>query len=391
MGSLLLAVIYLAFISLGLPDALLGSAWPGMHKEMDVPVSFAGIITFTIAAGTVISSLLSNFLTQKLGTGKVTAISVLLTAVALGGFSVSGEYWMLCIFALPYGLGAGGVDAALNNYVAIHYSSRHMNWLHAFWGVGVTVSPYIMSFCLSRQYGWHMGYRSVSVLQFALTAALFLSLPLWSRAGKKPESADAAPVQQKQIRTADAVRIPGVAANLAGFFCYCAMEASSFVWTCSYLVFCSGIHPATAARWSGLLFIGMMLGRFGSGVISNRIGDRNMIRGGLILTAAGTAALLLPWQLLALPGLFCLGLGFAPVYPAIIHETPAYFGRENSQAIVGIQMASAYIGATLFPPVFGVLAENFGFRIFPYFVLFFTVLTFLFSEKMNRIVDRRTG
>ncbi len=389
MGALLLAVIYLTFISLGLPDALLGSAWPEMHKAIKVPVSYAGIITFIIACGTVFSSLCSNWLNQKFGTGKVTAFSVLLTALALGGFSLSGEFRMLCVLAVPYGLGAGAIDAALNNYVALHYSSRHMNWLHGFWGVGIAVSPYIMSYSLAHQLGWQMGYRTVSVIQIVLTAVVFLSLPLWIRTNKKEEEVPDA-VPDAPATTKEALKIPGVMANLAAFFCYCAMEASAFLWACSFLVFCRNIEPATAARWSGLLFIGMVAGRFGGGLISNRAGDRNMIRWGLGLVTAGIAGLLIPWHGAALAGLFLLGLGYAPIYPAFIHETPTYFGRKNSQAIVGIQMASAYIGATLFPPVFGVLAQWLSFGIFPYFVIFFTVLTFLFSEKMNRIVDRNT-
>lgn len=389
---LLLPIIYIAFVSLGLPDALLGAAWPDLHRELAVSVSFAGIITFIISCGTVISSLLSNFMNQKFGTGKLTAFSVFMTAVALFGFSISGNFWMLCLWAIPYGLGAGGVDAALNNYVAIHYSSRHMNWLHGFWGVGVAICPYIMSTCLLNGLGWQSGYRFVAVLQMVLSAAVFISLPLWNKNDKKETNSDEVSAQgseRKHVTLKDAVRLPGVAANLAGFFCYCAMEASSFVWTCSYLVFYCGIDPAVAARWSGLLFIGMMIGRFSSGVISNRMGDRNMVRLGLCLIVAGISGFFLPWTWTVLTGLLLLGLGYAPIYPAFIHETPACFGRENSQAIVGIQMASAYIGATFFPPVFGFLAQWLGFWIFPYFVLFFTILTLLFSEKANRIIDRR--
>ena len=388
MFSLLLAMIYLAFISLGLPDALLGAAWPALYKNFNVPLSFAGIITFIISCGTVVSSLMSDRMTRWLGAGKVTAFSVLLTAAALFGFSISGSFWLLCLWAIPYGLGAGGVDAALNNYVALHYSSRHMNWLHCFWGIGVTISPYIMSVCLQRDLGWQTGYRTVSFIQIALTLCLFLSLPLWEK--KNNETADNSG-SAVQLGLSGALRIPGVKYILTAFFCYCSLESTAIVWSCSYLALAHGFSPADAAKWGALFFFGIMAGRFICGFISNRIGDRNMIRCGSLTLAIGLLLLLLPvkFNVLPLAGLLLFGLGCAPVYPAIIHQTPSNFGEQNSQAIIGIQMASAYIGSTTMPPIFGWLAERTGMYIFPWFTLFFLIIMALIIERLNALMDKK--
>ncbi len=394
MASFLLAIIYLAFISLGLPDSLLGAGWPVMYKELDVPLSFAGIIAIIISSGTVISSLLSDWMTRRLGAGKVTSFSVLLTALALLGFSFSNNFWLLCLLAVPYGLGAGGVDAALNNFVAIHYTSRHMNWLHCFWGVGVMISPYIMSQCLISGAGWQAGYRSVSMVQMILTACLFLTLPMWKIFQKsKTGAALSAATDHRPLGLAGVLRLPGVKHILAGFFCYCAIEATTILWASTYLVLYRNVAEATAARWAAFFFIGITVGRFLSGLVSNRIGDRNMIRIGLAVIACGTLALLLPVPAteFALMGLLLIGFGCAPVYPAIIHETPSNFGENNSQAIVGIQMASAYIGATVIPPAFGVIAQYAGVFWYPYFLLIFLALAFVMLERLNRIVDRTSG
>lgn len=387
MASLLLAIIYLAFISLGLPDSLLGSAWPVLYRDLDVPISFAGIITFIISCGTVISSLLSDCTTRRFGAGKVTAFSVLMTAVALFGFAVSGKFWMLCLWAVPYGLGAGGVDAALNNYVALHYASRHMNWLHCFWGVGVTLSPFIMSSCLLSGAGWQAGYRWVSIIQIVLTAFLFLSLPLWARQKKLvQEKRDAA----VPVGLRGAFRIPGVREILIGFFCYCALEQSAGLWASTYLVLNRGVAEEIAARWAAFYYLGITVGRFLSGFVSDRVGDRNMIRAGLSLILLGVLAILLPVPApaIALAGLLLVGLGCAPVYPAIIHETPANFGARNSQAIIGIQMASAYVGTTVVPPVFGIIAQYAGIVWYPCYLLIILALMAVMLERMNRIVDR---
>lgn len=379
MASLLLAIIYMAFISLGLPDSLLGSAWPVMQLDLGVPVSYAGIVSMIISGGTIVSSLLSAKAIHKLGVGAVTAVSVGMTACALFGFSLSGAFYQLCLWAVPYGLGAGAVDAALNNYVAVHYSSRHMSWLHGFWGVGVTVSPYIMGACLSNQLGWHAGYRTVSILQVALTAVLFFSLPLWKRDSAQEEEGSF-----RDVPLSQAVRIPGAPQVLLAFFGFCALETTAGLWASSYFVGARGIDPETAARFTALFYMGETVGRFLNGFISDRLGDRRMIRIGVLIMLAGTVMVLLPFEATALVGLVTVGLGAAPVYPCIIHSTPSNFGKENSQALVGIQMASAYCGSTFMPPLFGLLAQYANVGLYPFYLLVFAVLMLVMTEWLNR-------
>lgn len=386
MYSLLLAIIYLAFISLGLPDSLLGSAWPVMQGQMGVPVSYAGIVSMIIAGGTIVSSLMSDRLTKRFGAGLVTAVSVFLTAAALFGFSISNSFYLLCLWGIPYGLGAGAVDAALNNYVALHYTSRHMSWLHCFWGVGAAVSPYIMGYCLSGGLGWNNGYRTVSILQIILTAVLFLSLPLWKkRAGADETAGTEAPA----LKLGQVFRIRGVKYVLLAFFGYCALEGTAGLWATSYLVLGKGIDPQTAARYASLFYMGITLGRFLCGFVADRIGDRNLIRIGLAVIVIGIAALWLPvgTDMICLIGLVVIGFGCAPVYPSVIHATPANFGKENSQAIVGIQMASAYTGSTFMPPLFGLIANHINVLFYPAFLLIFAVLIIVMTEALNRAVD----
>lgn len=391
MYSLLLVIIYLAFISLGLPDSLLGSAWPVMNGSLGVPMSYAGIISMIISAGTVISGLSSDRLTRRFGAGWVTAVSVLLTAVALFGFSVSDSFWMLCALAVPYGLGAGAIDAALNNYVALHYASRHMSWLHCFWGIGTMVSPYIMGACLTRGLGWHSGYRIVSFLQIGLTILLFCSLPLWKkRQSQEKENGGEAGDSGKALRLRDAVQISGVKLVLIVFFAYCAMESTTGLWASSYLVAWRHVGAETAARFASLFYIGITFGRFVSGFVSERLGDRRLIRLGGAVVLFGIAMVALPSAscVPALAGLVIIGLGCAPVYPSIIHATPANFGKENSQAIIGIQMASAYVGTTFMPPVFGLIAQHVSIALYPAFLLVFVILMLGMSERMNRRLDK---
>lgn len=387
MYSLLLAIIYLAFISLGLPDSLLGSAWPVMQGELGVPLSFAGILSMIIAGGTIVSSLLSDRLTRKFGAGLVTAVSVLLTAAALFGFSISHSFFILCLFAIPYGLGAGAVDAALNNYVALHYSSRHMSWLHCFWGVGVSISPYIMSACLTGGANWNSGYRIVSLLQIVLTVILFLSLPLWKKRTSPGDSEETAVA----LSLPQIVRIPGVKYILLAFFGYCAMESTAGLWASSYLVMTKGIAAETAARYASLYYLGITFGRFVSGFVADRIGDRNMIRIGLGIILLGIAAVWLPVgiDLIGLCGLVVIGFGCAPVYPSVIHATPTNFGKEHSQAIVGIQMASAYCGSTFMPPLFGLIAQYVNVALYPVYLAIFAVLMIFMTEALNRTISRR--
>lgn len=386
MVSLLLAVIYLAFIGLGLPDSLLGSAWPVMHLQLNAPLSFAGVISMLIAGCTIISSLLSDRLTRRFGAGKVTAVSTAMTALALFGFSLSGRLWMVCLWAIPYGLGAGAIDAALNNYVALHYSSRHMSWLHCFWGVGAAISPYIMGICLAATGRWQSGYRSVGVIQVVLTALLFLSLPLWQ--GREAETPDGA--EGKPLGLRGALKLRGVPAILLAFFAYCGAETSAGLWASSYLVSVRGVAPETAASFASLFYLGITIGRFLNGFIADRAGDRRMIRVGAAVMGFAALLILLPTErpLPALAGLLLFGLGCAPVYPSIIHATPAHFGKENSQAVIGIQMAGAYAGSTLMPPLFGLLANAVSLRLYPVWLLCMLALLVGMTERVNRVCGK---
>ncbi len=385
MFSLLLAIIYLAFISLGLPDSLLGSGWPVMYKELDTSISYAGVISMIIAGGTILSSLMSDRLIRKLGTGLVTAISVFLTAAALFGFSVSGSFLMLCIFALPYGLGAGAIDAALNNYVALNYSSKHMSWLHCFWGVGASVSPYIMSFALSANLGWRNGYRIVSVIQIVLTFVMFMALPLWKNKEtlEVEEAAKDAPVTIKEK-----LKIKGLKEVMVAFCAYSAFEAMCCLWISTYLVECRSVESESAAAFASLFYLGITFGRFIVGFFANKIGDKDMIRLGIFVILAGIVLVILPFEsyIPALIGFGIVGFGAAPVYPAFIHSTPSNFGRENSQAIIGMQMTSAYIGSTFMPPIFGFVAERTAVAIFPFWLLVLLAISLIVSERLNKVV-----
>ena len=371
MVHLLLAIIYMAFISLGLPDGLLGAAWPSMVPELGTPVSFAGVIFIIISVGTVVSSLLSQRLNLRFGPGRVTAFSVAMTAAALFGFASCRSAWQLCLWALPYGLGAGSVDACLNNYVALHYASRHMSWLHCMWGIGASVGPYIMGAVLSAGRHWSAGYRSIGVLQLALTALLLLSLPLWKKGEEQGEGEKAKPLRLKEI-----LAIPGAKPLLLAFFCYCALEQTMGLWAGSYLALYRSFTPERAAGFTGLFFLGITLGRALNGFLTIRFSDSFLTRTGFAIIALGIAAVLLPLgDALALAGLVLVGLGCAPVYPCIIHATPARFGAERSQAVIGILMAGAYLGNCLMPPLFGLIANHISIGLLPpYLLLLLTVM-----------------
>ena len=383
MTHVLLAIIYVAFISLGLPDALLGAAWPSMYRDFSVPVSYSGIIFMIIAGGTIVSSLQSDRLTKKLGAGAVTAISVLTTALALFGFSISHSYIALCLWAIPYGLGAGSVDAALNNYVAIHYASRHMSWLHCMWGVGASLGPYIMGYALTGGAGWNSGYRYIAVLQIGLTAVLFFSLPLWRGQAKTARKMGAADTKAAPIPLRHVVMIPGAKEIMLTFFCYCAVEQTANLWASSYLVLHQGVSAETAAGFASLFFVGITAGRFLSGFLTLLLNDTQMIRLGQGLIAVGMITLLLPFgTITSLVGLLLIGLGCAPVYPSIIHATPANFGEDKSQAMIGVQMASAYAGTCLMPPVFGLVANHLGISLLPFYLMLILIVMVFMHERM---------
>lgn len=381
MVHLLLAVIYLAFISLGLPDALLGAAWPSIYPAFGVPVSYMGMVSMIIALGTCISSLLSDRMTRLLGTGKLTALSVATTALALLGFSWSHSFWALCLWAIPYGLGAGSVDAGLNNYVALHYESRHMSWLHCFWGIGAALGPYFMGAILTGGRVWNAGYRVIGILQIFLTAILIFSLPLWK--GRAEESGEKERTKALSLR--QIVAIPGAKEVLFCFFCYCAVESTAGIWASSYLTLQKGVPAETAAGFASMFYIGITVGRAISGFLTIKLRDPQMIRLGQGILALGIAAMLLPLGTnVSLMGFLLIGLGCAPIYPCVIHSTPAYFGAENSQAIIGVQMASAYLGTCLAPPVFGLIAQNVSIRLFPFFLLAALIMMFLSHEALLR-------
>lgn len=384
MYSLLLVLIYIAFISLGLPDSLLGSGWTVMHAEMNVPISYMGIVSMIISGGTIVSSLLSDKLTRKLSTKIVTVGSVFLTVIALFGFSVSKSFWMLIAFAIPYGLGAGAIDAALNNYVALHYSSKSMSWLHCFWGVGTIVSPFIMSYALTYSV-WNTGYRIVGFLQLGIALLLLFTLPVW-RVNK-----DTSAYQGKSIGLIKALKIKGVPFLLVGFFAYCAAEATTMNWASTYFSTVKNMPAEQAARLASLFYIGITVGRFLCGFITDKLGDKKMIELGTGVLLCGVVLLFIPTDYIIVSqiGFIIIGLGCAPIYPCIIHSAPSNFGEENSGAIIGIQMASAYVGSTFIPPLFGLLGGILGYKIMPIYILAFFVLMIVMVEMTFKITGKK--
>ncbi len=384
MFQLLLCIIYLSFISLGLPDALLGSAWPSIYPTFNVPVSYAGIVSLIISSGTIISSLNSDKLTHKLGTGKVTAISVGLTALAIFGFSISTSFISLCLWAVPYGLGAGSVDAALNNYVAIHYKSKHMSWLHSMWGVGAATGPHIMGYVMTNGGTWNGGYRVISIMQVVLTLILFLSLPLWKNTSKTDTTSNEKVLSFKQV-----ISINGVKQILICFFCYCAIEQTTGLWASSYLSIYKGMNATEAASFASMFFIGITVGRILSGFLTLKFDDDIMVRIGQVIIAIGVITLFLPLNIkFSLVAFVIIGLGCAPVYPCIIHSTPAHFGEQNSQAIIGLQMASAYVGSSLMPPFFGLLTEHISLALLPYYLSAILVLMVVMHASLVKRVRK---
>ena len=389
MIHILLVIIYLAFISLGLPDSLLGAAWPSIYPELSVPVSYAGIISMIIALGTVISSLQSDRLTRRLGTGRVTAISVATTALALFGFSISHSFWQLCLWAIPYGLGAGSVDASLNNYVALHYESRHMSWLHCMWGVGAATGPYVMGYALTHGMSWNGGYRIIGILQVVLTAILFISLPMWKGRTQAGDDSDKA-ASGKPLSLKEVIRIPGAKEIMICFFCYCAVEQTTGLWASSYLTLFKHIPAETAARYASLFFIGITAGRAISGFITLKLNDVQMVRLGQAIVALGVVVMLLPLDnALSLVGLILIGMGCAPIYPCLLHATPAHFGADKSQAIIGVQMASAYVGTCSMPPLFGLIANHISVALLPVYLLALLACMVAMHELLTRRVTNR--
>ncbi|MCI7328978.1 MAG: MFS transporter [Lachnospiraceae bacterium] len=384
MTTLLLIIIYFAFISLGLPDSLLGSIWPIAHRELGVPLAWSGPIFMIISLGTVVSSLFSDRLTRRLGAGLVTVLSIALTALALFGFGISTSYWMLCLWAVPYGLGAGSIDAALNNYVALHFKSRHMSWLHCMWGIGASTGPYIMNMILTQGGTWHQGYQTISLIQLILTAVVMLSLPLWKKQRLVSDANTTnsnSPSHALSLREIFALR--GAKEVMITFFAYCALEQTAGLWASSYLSNFRGIDPVTAAGYASLFYLGITGGRAINGFITFLLNDSQMIRLGQGIAALGLLLLLFaPIDALSLAGLVIIGLGCAPIYPSIIHSTPAHFGTDKSQAVIGVQMASAYLGNVFMPPLFGLIARYTSIALYPVYLILLLILMIIMHERL---------
>lgn len=383
MLTVLLVIIYIAFISLGLPDAILGSAWPMIHKNLNVPISYAGVATMIVAGGTIVSSLFSEKFIRKFGTGKVTAFSVFLTAAGLLGIYFSPSFIWICLLGIPLGLGAGVVDSALNNFVALHYEAKHMNWLHCFWGIGATSGPFIMSLYLLKENGWRMGYATIGIIQAILVVCLFISLPLWRKFEAKNDESEKS---YNEVKISTLIKLPGAKPALISFFCYCAIELTTGLWASSFLVVNNGLSAELAAKWVSLYYLGITVGRFLAGFIAMKLNNKQMIRIGQIICLLGAILLIMPLpNNLQLVGLILIGLGCAPIYPAMLHETPNRFGKELSQGIMGIQMATAYVGSTFVPPVFGALSQISGFSILPYFLLILMIVMLVSSERVSKV------
>lgn len=384
MTNLLLAVIYLSFISLGLPDSLLGSAWPSMYPALGVPVSYAGWISMIISAGTVISSLASGAIIAKLGSAKVTAISIGMTAIALFGFSISNSYIMLLLFAVPYGLGAGCVDASLNHFVALHLSARHMNWLHCMWGIGASAGPYIMGLALTGGFTWNMGYRIISIMQIILTIVVIFSLPMWKHspalAGSHEEE-----LTEESLPLSRVLHVAGAVEIMLTFFCYCGLEQTVGLWAGSFLKLCRDMSPEHAAKWASLYYIGITVGRGLCGFIADHFNDSQMIRTGACTTLFGVVLLALPIGWFSdLSGLIIIGLGCAPIYPGLMHANPSLFGAEKTKTLVGVQLASAYGGYLILPPLFGLIANYINPVLFPVYVAAVMCMMLFMFEKTRK-------
>ncbi|QJD85563.1 MFS transporter [Cohnella herbarum] len=400
MATYFLLIIYLAFISLGLPDSLLGSAWPVMQSDVNASLGTAGLLFMIIASGTIVSSLASGAVLKRFGTGKVTLVSCIMTAGALFGFSVAPSLAWLIVCAIPLGLGGGSVDAGLNNYVAAHYKAHHMSWLHCFWGVGATLGPMIMAQFISGQSSWRDGYLTVAGIQLGLVVILFLTLPLWDRVAKSSnvsrseqiEDSDGLSNDEEDGQPVKPLRMKGIKLALASFLFYSGVEATVGLWGSSFLVDVKGLTASSAALWVSLYFAGITIGRFVTGFITFKLSNRTLIRGGQIIALSGAVFLVLPLPSgFALAGLMIIGLGLAPIFPCMLHETPVRFGKKKSQTIMGYQMALAYTGSTLLPPLLGFMASHTTIGIFPAFIALSAAAMLLSSEKLNVLLKMKSS
>ena len=393
---LLLILIYFSFISLGLSDSQLGAAWPSMYGLLNVPLHYAGFISMISAGGTVVSAVFSGKIIKRFGTAAVVASGFFLTGFALTGFSFSNSFIALCLFAVPLGLGGGAIDVSLNNYVALHYKARHMSWLHCFWGVGASIGPIVMSAFLLYKNSWNLSYRTIGIIHFGIIVLLLLSSSLWKKSeqgsqgelGSQSEQSNA-PEKTRPVGIKSAFSVTGVKEALLVFFCYCTIETLTALWGASYLVTIKGIAKETAARWLAFYFIGITSGRFITGFITMKLNNRQIVRIGQLIIACGIVTLILPLKSnFLLPGLFLIGLGCAPIFPSLLHETPKNFGKEYSHIIIGLQMGCAYIGTSIMPPIFGLITSVTSFSIFPVFIGAVLVVKVVLTEVMNRKVDK---
>jgi len=390
MATFILLIIYLAFISLGLPDSSLGSAWPVISKDLDLPLDFAGYISVATAASTIISSLLTGYVLDKIGTGRLTFISAALTSAALFGMSQSTNFIWLIVLAIPLGLGGGAVDSALNNYVAKHYKAHHMNWLHSFWGVGATIGPIILAGYLTESAEWRKGYFTIALLQAILALILLITLPLWTKLAKTVHADNNASVQetkQEHMSTQPILKLKGFKSTIFAFLFYCAAEATVGLWGASYLVNSKDISADRAAEWVALYFAGITVGRFITGFVTFRFSNLVIIRTGQVTALVGSLLIVLPLpDIFILVGFILIGLGLAPIFPSLLHETPNRFGDQNSSKIMGYQMAMAYTGAAFLPPLFGFIAAKTTIGIFPIVIVFFAAAMLLLVEKVNIVL-----
>lgn len=375
MASLLLVIIYIAFISLGLPDSVIGSIWPIMHNDLNVPVSYAGLLTLIISISTIGSSLLSDYINSKFKPGHIIFVSVLLTGLSLLSFSFINNFYMLCIFSIPYGFGAGCIDATLNNYVANNYKSKHMNWLHAMWGIGASIGPFIMGLVLTNNFHWHNGFLVLAILQIVFSFVMFISLPLWKK-NKNEENEKREPIPMKKL-----LSINGLYALLLVFIAYCALEQSVILWASTYFVENNHIDASTAAFLGSLFVVGITVGRIISGFLSIKFNDKSLIRFGFVLILISNILIMLNLKdYLTFGCIVLMGLGCAPIYPCMMHAIPIYYGKNNSQAIIGLQMASAYIGVSVMPFIFGFIASNISVKLLPYYLFVFLVIMVIAHE-----------
>ena len=384
-STALLMMIYLSFISLGLPDSMLGSAWPAMNVSLNAPLWGAGLVQMLISFCTIISSLNSAKLIRRFGTGKLTAISVATTALALLGFSLAKNYAFLLLMAVPLGLGAGAVDAGLNNYVALHCEAKHMSWLHCFWGVGTIIGPMILSAVLRVGGSWATGYRAVGLIQCAVSALLFATLGMWKHGNIQQEEHGA-----KALSVWEVLSLPGAKAGMVTFLCYCAVESTLGLWGATYISQVRGVDEATAASFGAMFYIGITVGRAISGFMAMKLLPKQMVRVGQALLALGCIFMMIPaGSTLSGIGLVVCGLGCAPIYPNIIQDTPVNYGTENSQAAIGVQMAFAYVGSTFLPSIFGALAGVDGYGLLPYFAISICVLMTVLFGIQKKIVETK--